>query len=264
MISVTCDQCGNGHDYAAWLAGMRVQCKGCKAWLDIPRPEGPSPRHQRYQFRPRRRRLRPRNPFRPRHPPPPPPGGSPLRTPRRTKGGIQHRPPGLADAVLVGWLNDVQVAGATPGEMEQELVERGCSPAYAEQFVARFLRGELRRNRSLHAVAEVLSITGHEGLTEEDLRKDLRSGGRFVICHHCYSLLVLSVKQPTGIQYVRSIESRFRLGLPYTLRSLLLGWWGGWGPIFTLQCLVTSSAGGTDVTAKVLDSLGWRDLHFGR
>ena len=46
-------------------------------------------------------------------------------------------------------------------------------------------------------------------------------------------------------------------GLPYTLISLLAGWWGiPWGPIWTVMTVVQNFAGGKDLTPAVLAALG--------
>jgi hypothetical protein len=44
--------------------------------------------------------------------------------------------------------------------------------------------------------------------------------------------------------------------LPFTLLSLVLGWWGiPWGPIYTIQSVVINFQGGKDVTKEVLASM---------
>ena len=46
-------------------------------------------------------------------------------------------------------------------------------------------------------------------------------------------------------------ESAVVKGLPYTLLSLVAGWWGiPWGPIFTIGALYNNLKGGKDVTIK--------------
>ena len=45
-------------------------------------------------------------------------------------------------------------------------------------------------------------------------------------------------------------------GLPFTLLSLVAGWWGiPWGPIYTIQAIYNNSRGGKDVTQTVVNSL---------
>ena len=52
-------------------------------------------------------------------------------------------------------------------------------------------------------------------------------------------------------------KMRWRRGLPWTLLTLLAGWWGiPWGPIYTIQSLVVNLKGGKDVTASLAAQLG--------
>jgi hypothetical protein len=102
-------------------------------------------------------------------------------------------------------------------------------------------------------------IVGLEGMSDEDLEIELGNGARFVVYSYCISVIILSFKQPSAIHFVRSNESRFLKGLPYTLISLVAGWWGiPFGIIYTIWCLAANSAGGTDVTAEVLDAMSYR------
>jgi hypothetical protein len=73
-----------------------------------------------------------------------------------------------------------------------------------------------------------------------------------VIYQYSISVLILSFKRPSDIYFVRSNESAILKGLPYTLLSLVAGWWGiPWGPIFTIGALWNNLTGGKDVTAEV-------------
>jgi hypothetical protein len=46
-------------------------------------------------------------------------------------------------------------------------------------------------------------------------------------------------------------------GLPFSLISLVAGWWGiPWGPIWTLTTLATNLSGGKDVTREILAAAG--------
>ena len=58
------------------------------------------------------------------------------------------------------------------------------------------------------------------------------------------------------LQFVREGESPLVKGLPYTLLSLFIGWWGfPWGLIYTPVVIIQNLSGGKDVTAAVMDSL---------
>jgi hypothetical protein len=98
------------------------------------------------------------------------------------------------------------------------------------------------------------AIAGAEGMTVKELLDDIEAGGRFVTFQRCVSLVLLTFRAPTPVQYVRSQQSAAALGLPHTLISLLAGWWGiPWGPIYTIETLVVNFSGGRDVTRDILE-----------
>ena len=101
-----------------------------------------------------------------------------------------------------------------------------------------------------------MKIIGTEGMSPEELGKELARGGRFVIFEYCISILVMTFKQPSNIYYIRPGESAFFRGLGFSALSLLLGWWGiPWGPIYTIWAVAVNCRGGTDVTHDVLRSV---------
>ncbi len=64
--------------------------------------------------------------------------------------------------------------------------------------------------------------------------------------------MVLTLRCPTGIRYLRPSELGVLRGLPYVALSLLLGWWGlPWGIIYTPLTIYTNLCGGHDVTDQV-------------
>ena len=86
----------------------------------------------------------------------------------------------------------------------------------------------------------------------EQLAAELRNGGRFIVYRYTISLIFLSSRRSSEVFFFRARESRFAKGIPYTLCSLVFGWWGlPWGPLFTLESLATNLIGGEDVTEKV-------------
>ena len=104
-----------------------------------------------------------------------------------------------------------------------------------------------------------MEIKGINSITTEELAHELGRGAKFVIYQYSISILILSFKQPSDIYFVRSNESAVVKGLPYTLLSLVAGWWGiPWGPIFTIGALHNNLRGGKDVTAEVVNMLGVR------
>jgi hypothetical protein len=100
-------------------------------------------------------------------------------------------------------------------------------------------------------------IIGLENLTADQLSYEVEKGGRFVVFVFCISALILTFKQSSPIYFIRAGESDFKKSLQYTLFSLFLGWWGlPWGPIYTLEAVITNLAGGKNITPQVMASLG--------
>ncbi len=103
-------------------------------------------------------------------------------------------------------------------------------------------------------------ISGLEGLTDDEIVRELNGGARFVVYRSCLSLIILSFRLDSPVHFVRANESTVWHGMYYTMISLAAGWWGiPWGPIWTVACVATNLAGGRDVTTDVLAAMPrWR------
>lgn len=92
--------------------------------------------------------------------------------------------------------------------------------------------------------------------TGSHLQMEIQKGGRFVIYEYCISLLVITFKRFSSVYFLRADESALTRGLPFSLLSFLLGWWGlPWGPIYTIESLWVNTRGGKNITAEVLASM---------
>jgi hypothetical protein len=101
-----------------------------------------------------------------------------------------------------------------------------------------------------------LRVHGIDGMNQAELDKEIQAGGRFVFYEYCISAVVISMRRPTKLFFLRSNQFGLLRGLPYSLISLLFGWWGiPWGLIYTPLTLITNLSGGCDVTEQVLASL---------
>jgi hypothetical protein len=106
-------------------------------------------------------------------------------------------------------------------------------------------------------------IHGIAGMSPQEISFEVNRGGRFVVYRYCFSAIVLTVMQGTNIYFIRSGESRISRGLPWTLLTLLVGWWGiPWGPIRTVHSLWTNFNGGLDVTASVAGAMGLEGVNW--
>jgi len=99
-----------------------------------------------------------------------------------------------------------------------------------------------------------MQIKGIESMTSQELAREVASGGKFVIYQYAVSVVILSFKQGTDIYFVRSTENAVVKGLPYTLLTLVAGWWGiPFGPILSAMALFNNLKGGKDVTPEVMN-----------
>jgi hypothetical protein len=87
-------------------------------------------------------------------------------------------------------------------------------------------------------------IRGIEGMKHGELDFEVVRGGKFVLLQYCISVMVMTFRRPSDIYFLRQGENAAARGLPFTLLSLVAGWWGiPWGPIYTVQCVYNNSAG---------------------
>src|SRR5262249_34416841 len=104
--------------------------------------------------------------------------------------------------------------------------------------------------------AMAIKIQGIEGLSQNEIDFELQRGAKFVIFQYCISIIVLTFKRPSNIYFIRSGENSTAKGLPFTLLSLVAGWWGiPWGPIYTIQSVYNNLSGGKDIPQQVRNSL---------
>jgi hypothetical protein len=97
-----------------------------------------------------------------------------------------------------------------------------------------------------------MRIHGIDDWSLEEVDTELAAGGRFVFYEYCISLIAATLRQHTDVFFVRPNELGVVRGLPFTLISLLLGWWGiPWGIIYTPLTLITNFSGGRDVTPEI-------------
>jgi hypothetical protein len=89
-------------------------------------------------------------------------------------------------------------------------------------------------------------------MTHEQLRAELAAGARLVFFEFCISLLVVSVRCVSALHLIRPGRRAWPCGVPYSVVSLLLGWWGvPLGLLWTPLTLWVNCRGGRDVTAEV-------------
>ena len=101
-----------------------------------------------------------------------------------------------------------------------------------------------------------MKIQGAEGMSSDQLRFELQRGARIVCYHYCVSIVVMTFRRSSGACFIPAGESAVSKGLPWTLLTLVMGWWGiPWGPIFSIQSLVVNFQGGKDLTKDISDAM---------
>jgi hypothetical protein len=94
------------------------------------------------------------------------------------------------------------------------------------------------------------------GMTPDEVVFEINRGARFIVYQYCFSIVIVSFKRSTSVQFVKVGESAVVKGLPWTALSAVFGWWGiPWGFIYTPQVLYKNLKGGVDVTPLVLAQL---------
>jgi hypothetical protein len=97
-----------------------------------------------------------------------------------------------------------------------------------------------------------MKIQGIEGMSPDQILFEIDRGGKFVFYHYCISVIILTTRRSSDVYFIPCGASGVRKGLPWTLLTVVLGWWGiPWGPIRSVQSLVTNLQGGEDVTEYV-------------
>jgi hypothetical protein len=94
------------------------------------------------------------------------------------------------------------------------------------------------------------------GMSPQEVLFEVNRGARFVIYQYAISVVIMSFRRNSPVQFVKAGENPALKSLPWTLLSFFLGWWGiPWGFIYTPQVLYKNLNGGVDVTGYVVAQL---------
>ena len=100
------------------------------------------------------------------------------------------------------------------------------------------------------------TIKNIEGLSTEQINRELAHGAKFVIYQYTISIIVMTFRRSSDVYFVRAGESGVLKGLPYTLLTFVFGWWGiPWGPIYSIGSLYHNLRGGKNVTDEIVSSV---------
>jgi hypothetical protein len=101
-----------------------------------------------------------------------------------------------------------------------------------------------------------MAIVGLDNMSVDELNSELQRGAKFVVYYYCISLLVVTFRRASDIHFIRPGESSVSKGWPWTLLTLVAGWWGiPFGPIFSIQSIFVNLRGGKDVTNDIVVKL---------
>ena len=85
-------------------------------------------------------------------------------------------------------------------------------------------------------------------LSPNKIAFEIQRGGRFFFYQYCVSLLMITFRRNSSVSFIRAGENAVLKGLPFTLLSLVLGWWGiPFGLVWTPMALARN--------AKAMDKL---------
>jgi hypothetical protein len=78
-----------------------------------------------------------------------------------------------------------------------------------------------------------------------------KGGERLVFYEYCISLIFITLRRPSRVVRLPPGSTGLLRGLPYTIISLLLGWWGlPWGLLYTPLTLWTNLTGGREISSQ--------------
>ena len=101
-----------------------------------------------------------------------------------------------------------------------------------------------------------MRIKNIAGLSADMLGQEVSKGGRFIYYAVTISLIIVSFKRTSGIYLVRAGENSVTKGIPFTILSVLFGWWGfPFGPKNTMESIRTNFRGGKNVTDEVMSTV---------
>lgn len=94
-------------------------------------------------------------------------------------------------------------------------------------------------------------VKGIKGKTNSQIKFEISQGARFVYFDYCISFLITR-KHHTKIIYVTADKSVYYIGLLLNLLTLIFGWWSfPYGPIYTIQSLISNFKGGNNITRQI-------------
>ena len=101
-----------------------------------------------------------------------------------------------------------------------------------------------------------------EGLSLDQLKEEIKKGGRFIIFPYTISLFITRYMFSSAY-FIRQGEEVSQFSKKYSLRTALFGWWGlvgGFGPVNSIKSLAMNRKGGLDITGDIMVNLTEKSL----
>jgi hypothetical protein len=136
---------------------------------------------------------------------------------------------------------------------------KGFKEGYSTQRDKRLRQEALVRQieeaRRVESQASALAI-GNRVITAAEINFELDRGSKFVVFQYCISIVFRTYKRASKVYLLKPGDDPFWKGLPFSMISLVLGWWGvPWGPIWTAETIYTNFRGGKNITGEIITSL---------
>src|SRR5687767_7530749 len=98
-----------------------------------------------------------------------------------------------------------------------------------------------------------MKIKNIRGLSANQLQHEVYNGRQFIYYAYTASFTIVTFRRVLGVYLVLSNDSVVKKGLPFTLLSIFLGWWGiPFGPKHTFESIRINLKGGMYVTNDVM------------
>lgn len=100
------------------------------------------------------------------------------------------------------------------------------------------------------------AVRNIEGLSVDDINRELSNGAKFIVFQYCFSILIMTFKRGSDIYFIKAGESTVRHSIGFTFITLFFGWWGiPWGPVHSIGALYTNLIGGKNITQDIINSM---------
>ena len=99
-------------------------------------------------------------------------------------------------------------------------------------------------------------------LTEAEFKDMIAMGEHFVVYCYTLSAFIYTTTRPTKVHATRKFQGAFLRGLPYTMLTVLFGWWHPLGIVNSLNSIIANTRGGADVSPQIIEYIRQQDPRY--